>query len=188
MYLQSTRPITSPSITPLAMHLLSEQWRLTGNEKNRTLYFSHIHTTTFFFFLGPHPRHMEVPRLGSSQSYDCRPMPQPQPRQIQASSATYTTAPSNARSLTHWARPGIEPASSRTLCWVLSLLSHNRNCHIITSNKHLFSASKAQYRNCRRRVSVCKLAPILGVASGTWQALSNHLLNGWMTATQKKIW
>ena len=32
--------------------------------------------------------------------------------QIQAASATYTTAHSNARSLTHWARPGIKPSSS----------------------------------------------------------------------------
>ena len=36
------------------------------------------------------------------------------PNQIWATSATYTTAYSNARSgsLTHWARPGMEPASS----------------------------------------------------------------------------
>ena len=32
--------------------------------------------------------------------------------QIQATSAVYTTAQGNARSLTHWARPGIEPTSS----------------------------------------------------------------------------
>ena len=35
--------------------------------------------------------------------------------QIQAMSATYTTVHSNAGSLTHWVRPGIEPASS----WIL---------------------------------------------------------------------
>ena len=35
--------------------------------------------------------------------------------QIQASSATYTIAHSNVRSLTHWTRPGIEPVSS----WML---------------------------------------------------------------------
>ena len=34
---------------------------------------------------------------------------------IWAESSTYTTAHGNARSLTHWVRPGIEPASS----WVL---------------------------------------------------------------------
>ena len=42
-------------------------------------------------------------------------MPQPQPRRIWAASATYTTAHSNTGSLTHGARPGIEPVSS----WML---------------------------------------------------------------------
>ena len=67
------------------------------------------------FFLGPHPKHMEVPRLGgligataaslrhSHSSHQC---------QIQASSATYTTAHGIARSLTQWARLGIKPATS----------------------------------------------------------------------------
>ena len=45
------------------------------------------------------------------------PMPQtqPQPHQIQALSVNYTTAHGNARSLTHGARPKIEPTSS----WML---------------------------------------------------------------------
>ena len=34
---------------------------------------------------------------------------------------------SNAGSLTHWLRPGIQPASSQILCWVLNSPSHNRN-------------------------------------------------------------
>ena len=42
-------------------------------------------------------------------------MPQPQEHRIWATSVTYTTAHNNARSLTHRARPGIEPASS----WML---------------------------------------------------------------------
>ena len=41
-------------------------------------------------------------------------MPQPQ-HQIQATSSNYTTAHDNAWSITHWARPRIEPASS----WML---------------------------------------------------------------------
>ena len=41
------------------------------------------------------------------------PMPEPQQQLgIQAVSTTYTTAHGNARSLTHWARPGIEPATT----------------------------------------------------------------------------
>ena len=39
-------------------------------------------------------------------------MPRPQQCRIRAASATYTTAHSNARSLTHQARPGLEPATS----------------------------------------------------------------------------
>ena len=51
------------------------------------------HFIFLFVFLGPHPWHMELPRPGVK--------PQPQPHGIQAASATYTTAHSNARSLTH---------------------------------------------------------------------------------------
>ena len=53
-----------------------------------------------FFFLGPYPRHIEVPRLGSNRSCSRQPVPQPQQCQLQAVSATYTTAHGNARSLT----------------------------------------------------------------------------------------
>ena len=72
----------------------------------------------FFFFLvffGPHPQLMEILRLGSNQSCSCWPMPQPQQRQIRAMSVTYPIAHGIARSLTHWARPWMVPASS----WIL---------------------------------------------------------------------
>ena len=46
-------------------------------------------------FLGPLPRHMEVPRLGVEL------WPEPQQRGIRAASAAYTTAHDNAGSLTH---------------------------------------------------------------------------------------
>ena len=40
-------------------------------------------------------------------------MSEPQQHEIQATSATYTTAHGNGRSLTsHWAKPGLEPATS----------------------------------------------------------------------------
>ena len=58
---------------------------------------------------------MEIPRLGVELSCTCQPTPQTQRRRMQAPSATYTTAQGNAGSLTLWARPGIEPASS----WIL---------------------------------------------------------------------
>ena len=64
-------------------------------------------------FFGPHPQHMEAPRLG--QNWSCNCWPTPQPRQIWAMSATYTTAHSNARILNHRARLAIKPAFS----WIL---------------------------------------------------------------------
>ena len=51
----------------------------------------------------------------SNRNCSCWPLPQPQQHRIRAASGTYTTAHSNAESLTHWARPGIESASS----WML---------------------------------------------------------------------
>ena len=42
-------------------------------------------------------------------------MPEPQQHRIRTASATYTTAHGSAGSLTHWAREGIEPSSSRFL-------------------------------------------------------------------------
>ena len=74
----------------------------------------------FLIFLGPHPAHMEVLRLGSNWSYSCWPKPQPSQPQIQASSATYTTAHDNTGSLTHWVRPGIKPTSSQMLVRFIS--------------------------------------------------------------------
>ena len=63
-----------------------------------TLFFSFFF---FLVFLAPHPRHMEVPRLGLNRSCSGRPIPQPQHRGIQAASATYITAHGNTRSLTY---------------------------------------------------------------------------------------
>ena len=69
--------------------------------------------TFFFFHLGPHPLHMELPRLGANWSYSWQPTPQQ--RRIRAVSGTYTTALGNTGSLTHWARRGIKSAFS----WML---------------------------------------------------------------------
>ena len=48
-------------------------------------------------------------------------MPEPQQCGIRAASATYITAHGNPRSLTHWARPGTEPATS----WFLVRFVHH---------------------------------------------------------------
>ena len=54
------------------------------------------------------------------ESYSCRPILQPEQLRIQAAFVTYTTVHSNARSLTHWARPGIKPTSSWMLAGFIS--------------------------------------------------------------------
>ena len=54
---------------------------------------------------------MEFPRLGDLIRVVATGLHQQQ-RQIQATYVTYTTAHGNAGSLTHQARPGIEPATS----------------------------------------------------------------------------
>ena len=54
-------------------------------------------------------------------------MPWTQQLQIQAESATYTTAHSNAGSPTHWVRPWIEPASSWILIRFISAVPHRNS-------------------------------------------------------------
>ena len=81
----------------------------------------------FIFFLGPHLWQIEIPGLGVELELQLAPMPQPWQHWVRAASATYTTAFGNPGSLTHWARPGIECASSQRQCCVLDLLSHNWN-------------------------------------------------------------
>ena len=71
--------------------------------------------------------HMEVPRPVVKLELQLRTTPQPQQHWIWAASVTNAAACGNARSLTHWARPGIKPTPSWTLCQDLNLLSHNRN-------------------------------------------------------------
>ena len=58
---------------------------------------------------------MDVTRLGVKLELYLRPIPQPQQRQIRVAFADYSTAQSNARSLTQWMRPRSEPTSS----WML---------------------------------------------------------------------
>ena len=67
---------------------------------------------SFCHFLGRSRGIWSFPGLGSNQSCSCQPTPEPQQLGIRAMSATYTTAHSNVGSLTHWARPGIEPTTS----------------------------------------------------------------------------
>ena len=95
----------------------------------------------FSCFLGPHIWHMDVPRQGVKLEL-----------QLLAYSTatatpclshvwgTYITGHGNARSLTHWARPGIAPASSDTTqlryCW--ATIGTPRNAFEGPSAKSLF--------------------------------------------------
>jgi len=54
---------------------------------------------------------------GSSQTTD----------RIKAAAAGLNHSHTNTECLTNWARPGIKPAPSQTLCWVLNPLSRDRN-------------------------------------------------------------
>ena len=76
----------------------------------------------FFCFLGPYLQHMKVPSVWSNWSCPCLPIPRPKQLRIQATSMTYAASGGNARSLSHWVRPGMEPTSSGRLvrfvtCW-----------------------------------------------------------------------
>ena len=74
---------------------------------------THTHTHIYFLLFRAVPVACGDSQAGLNQGYSCWPMPQQ--LGIWAISVTYTTAPGNAKSSTHWVRPGIEPASS----WVL---------------------------------------------------------------------
>ena len=76
-------------------------------------YFFNLFFVLFFcHFLGCSRSIWRFPGYGSNQSCSHQPMPEPQQLGIQVTSATYTSAHSNTRSLTHWARPGNKPTTS----------------------------------------------------------------------------
>ena len=93
-----------------------------------------MHKDSFFFFffcfLWPHLWHKEVPKLRGWNENEaavaelCHNHSNPVSKPHLPSMAT---ACSKAGSLTQWVRPGVEPTSSETLCWVLNLLNRNRN-------------------------------------------------------------
>ena len=93
------------------------------------------HTVDFFsfFFFAATPAAFVSSQARVKSELQLRSMPQPWQHQIWVAFATYTTACGNARSLTHWARPGIEPAALRSLSMVLNSLSHNLiSAHILS--------------------------------------------------------
>ena len=82
---------------------------------------------------------MAAPGQGIELELQLRPTPQTQQCCVQTASVTYVAAHGNTRSLTHWLRPGIEPASSWTQCRIPNLLSYNRNSRInISTDQEIF--------------------------------------------------
>ena len=68
-----------------------------------------IYLFIYFVFLGPHLWHMEGPRLGIESELQLLTYT------TATATATWESTPqltSNSKSLTHWARPGIEPMAS----------------------------------------------------------------------------
>ena len=71
-----------------------------------------LHFFFFLVFLGPNLQHMEVSRPGVKSELQLPAYAIVTATWIQARSVTYTTMHGNARSLIHWARPGIKLSSS----------------------------------------------------------------------------
>ena len=92
------------------------QWARTGiqplssQRQCLVFFFVCLEGGIMFCFLS-HLRHMEVPGLGVKSELQLRSLPQP--HWIRATHETYATACNIIGSLTHWASPGIEPASSQ---------------------------------------------------------------------------
>ena len=82
---------------------------------------------SFFLLFRPAPAaYMEVPRLGVRSELQLLVY-------TTAASATYTTAHGNTRSLTHWARPGMEPTSSWILVGFISAVPQHERLNIYFS-------------------------------------------------------
>ena len=99
----------------------------------------------FFFVGGPHLQHMEVPRRGVELALLCQPTLQTQQCQFQATSSTYITDLGNARFLTHWAEPGIEPATS----WILVKVCYHWTTTQYPPDPFSFEVHLEQFQNFR---------------------------------------
>ena len=78
-----------------------------------SVYVFHSLVIFFFFkFLGPHPWHMEVPRLGVKTELQLPAFARATAMQDPSRICDLHHSLGNTRSLTHWARPGIEPEIS----------------------------------------------------------------------------
>ena len=99
-------------------------WTITGDVYKSSFRFScNIFFLSFFFFVfsRAEPRaYGDSQARGWIRAVAHQPTPQPQQLGIRAASVPYTTAHVNARSLTHWAGPGIEPSCSWKLVRIVN--------------------------------------------------------------------
>ena len=111
-------------------------------------------------------------------------MPQSQQCGIWAVSATYTSAHSNTGSLTHWAMPGMEPASS----WILVRLVITEpqwelwSCHVlinIETSYHKEHIKKKSYILIASKLSPFKHkpAPLKSEFHYCWNMLRTFIYN-----------
>ena len=110
--------------------------------------------------------------IGVESERQLRPKPQPWQHQIWAAFSNYIAACGNARSLIHCARPGIEPASLKSQCWVLNLWSPSGN----SKTFFFFRAAPVAYGSSQAR------GQIRVVAAGLHQSHSNA------GSTKPRLW
>ena len=119
------------------LHLLWLEFLSSMDVESYQMLFLHLFLFCLSLFLGHIFGTWRFPGQRSNQSHSCQSIQGPQQRGVQATSVTHTTAHSNARSLTHWVRPGIEPASVRmpvrfVNCWTTTGTPFSANIEMVT--------------------------------------------------------
>ena len=130
----------------------------------------------FFFFKGWHVQHKEVPRLGIESELQLT-----QQCQIQAASATYTTAHSNTGSLTHWMGSGTELVSSGILVEFITSEPHGNTLVFLKISKEF------SYEEWVKDLvlSLQWLGLLLGHRFNPWPK-NFHMLQVWPKKKKKK--
>ena len=116
-------------------------------------------------------------------------MPQPQQLEIRAMSVTYTIANSNTESLTHWARPGVEPSTSWLLVRFVSAVPQWKFQVFQNSYFHL----KAWILSLDMNTASCspwsdRLMFIFEKISAKYSSLNNHSLCKFQVKCQLFPW
>ena len=92
--------------------------------------------------------------------------PEPQQHRIQATSMTHTTAHNSTGSLTHWARPGIEPATTRFLVGFVNHCAMTKTPRFSVLKAVIYSTFSVPFYNHIRKPNndlLVSLAPSLRI-------------------------